>query len=145
MKPRRFRKLLGSYGANPERWPEDERAAAVALLAASSEARALRERAETLDRMLDTYRVEAADDALPAQILAAPHNPAFAAVQIDPKAGRRDLRRGGIWPQFAALAGACVLGFVIGTSDLATGGEPYSETDLASLIFGDDDLEGLGQ
>ena len=145
MKPRRFRKLLSSYGANPERWPEDERAAAVALLATSSEARALRDRAETLDRMLDTYRVDAADDGLRGQIIAAPHNPVFAPVEIDPKAGRRDVRWRGIWPQFAALAGACVLGFVIGTSDLAASGEPDSETDLASLIFGDDDLEGMGQ
>lgn len=145
MKPRRFRKLLGSYGANPERWPEDERAAAVALLAASSEARALRDQAETLDRMLDTYRVDAADDRLPAQILAAPHNPAFAPAGFDPKAGRREVHWRGIWPRFAALAGACVLGFIIGTTDLAASGEPDSETDLASLIFGDDDLEGMGQ
>lgn len=145
MKPRRFRKLLGSYGANPERWPEDERAAAVALLAASSEARALRDRAETLDRMLDTYRVEAADDVLSAQILAAPHNPAFAPTEIDPRAGQGGVRWRGIWPQFAALAGACMLGFIVGTTDLAAGGEPDSDTDLASLIFGDDDLEGMGQ
>lgn len=145
MKPRRFRKLLSSYGADPERWPEDERAAAAALLAASSGARALRDRAKTLDRMLDTYRVDAADDGLRGQILAAPHNPVFAPVEIDPRAGQGGLRWRGIWPQLAALAGACVLGFIIGTSDLAASDEPDTEADLASLIFGDDDLEGLGQ
>ena len=46
---RRFRALAGSFGADLQRWPEQERDAARALLRASPEAYALREGAHVLD------------------------------------------------------------------------------------------------
>ena len=53
MTPDRLRVLLDAYGARPERWPADEREAAVALLATSPEAAALRDAAARLDAALD--------------------------------------------------------------------------------------------
>jgi hypothetical protein len=49
----RLRKILDAYGARRARWPEDERVAAEALLAHSSEARAARDEAARLDAALD--------------------------------------------------------------------------------------------
>ncbi|WP_300154159.1 hypothetical protein [Solidesulfovibrio sp.] len=45
----RFEELLGCYGADPARWPEDVRGAAQALLAASAAARAALEAERGLD------------------------------------------------------------------------------------------------
>lgn len=49
----RLRIVLDAYGADPERWPAEERASAVALIEGSTEARALFEEAAGLDRVLD--------------------------------------------------------------------------------------------
>ena len=49
----RLQALLESYGATPEYWPEEERAAATALIETSSEARMLVEEAIALDALLD--------------------------------------------------------------------------------------------
>jgi len=49
----RLGELFDAYGARPERWPSAERAAALALLFASREARARRDAAAALDTMLD--------------------------------------------------------------------------------------------
>ncbi len=48
----RFRTLIATSGAAPERWPDSERDAAHALLARSSEARAAHDAAAVLDRVL---------------------------------------------------------------------------------------------
>jgi hypothetical protein len=45
----RFRVLLDSYGADPQRWPQGSRADAQKLLSSSTAARAMREEAERLD------------------------------------------------------------------------------------------------
>ncbi len=45
----RFRALLDSYGADPQRWPQASRADAEKLLSGSAAARAMREEAERLD------------------------------------------------------------------------------------------------
>lgn len=49
MSPRRFRRLVAAYGANPARWPEPERAAAEELIAASAEAQMALAEAKALD------------------------------------------------------------------------------------------------
>ena len=48
----RLQALLDAYGSAPERWPEEERAAATALIDSSSEARALVEEVAALDALL---------------------------------------------------------------------------------------------
>lgn len=56
MNETRFRNLIAAYGANPQRWPADERAAADAFLAASPDARGA---------LADQVRVDAWLDGLP--------------------------------------------------------------------------------
>jgi len=48
----RLKALVSAYGAEPERFPADERAAALLLLSSSAEARALLERERELDVVL---------------------------------------------------------------------------------------------
>jgi hypothetical protein len=67
----RLRALLEAYGAAPERWPDEERAGAEALLARSAAARAQRAEAEALDRLLDAAPVTAPSAALTGRVLAA--------------------------------------------------------------------------
>jgi len=49
----RFRELLDAYGAEPRRWPANERAMAEALFAQNPRARDLRAKAATIDALLD--------------------------------------------------------------------------------------------
>jgi hypothetical protein len=52
MTPRRFARLLDTHGADPARWPQACRGAALALLDSSAEARAMRDAAAALDAAL---------------------------------------------------------------------------------------------
>jgi len=67
----RLQQLLDAYGANPERWSSEDRAAALALLAHSTEARAQRDAAARLDALLDLAPVAQPSPELAARILAA--------------------------------------------------------------------------
>ena len=49
----RFAAIVESYGAQPQRWPATERAAAESLLRESAAARALLDEATAVDRLLD--------------------------------------------------------------------------------------------
>ena len=50
----RFRSMTESYGADPDRWPEQARADARALLSVSAEARAMLEEGRALDDLIET-------------------------------------------------------------------------------------------
>ena len=67
----RFAAIVEAYGSAPQRWPGSERAAAEALLAASAEARALREAAAPLDAALSLSPAPAPSAALRAGLLQA--------------------------------------------------------------------------
>lgn len=54
----RFRSMTGSYGADLERWPEQARADARTLLAASEEARTMLDEARVLDALIETTRTQ---------------------------------------------------------------------------------------
>jgi len=71
MTSERLRQLLDAYGAGPDRWPPDEREAALALLENSSEARAERDSAARLDTVLDRAPAEQPSPALAERVLAA--------------------------------------------------------------------------
>lgn len=143
MKLKRFARLLDSYGSNPERWPEDERDAALALLAASTEAGDLRDLAQPLDQMLDHSIAGGGDDALRARIMTVPYRHSTAP-EGQVIAGRWKARTSslGLWPRMAAMAAACVLGFVAGISDIGVASNLEPEADLGRLILGDQDLDG---
>jgi len=87
----RFRALLDAYGAQPERWPADEREAARALLGQSPEAQRWRDTSARLDTVLDLAPPEPASSALIERILAAtPQQPSAATHR--PAAARRASR-----------------------------------------------------
>jgi len=117
----RLKTLLDAYGADPNRWPEAERAGARELLASSAEARAHAGEARLLDSVL-------AQAALRAEVQI---DAAVLASRIAQTPQRRDIATGGRWrssgagawfafgwPNFAALAAAGVVGFLVGWSNL---------------------------
>ena len=71
MTPERFRQLTEAYGALPDHWPQEERAAAQALLAQHDpQALAAIEEALQLDEYLESFAVPAPDTHLIRQIIA---------------------------------------------------------------------------
>ena len=120
----RFRELIGAYGAEPGRWPAEERAGAQALLGRSDEARALQREAATLDALLDQAprpalpRLAAA--ALAARITARPQEPARSQGTIRPLWRPQET----VWLRAVGLAAAAIIGFVVGTTQLADIDEP---------------------
>ena len=74
----RLGELLDAYGADPERWPPEERDAALVLLAQSAPAQHRREANAQLDTILDLAPAHAASPALRERILAAAPEPASA-------------------------------------------------------------------
>ena len=52
----RAMEILSAYGAQPSRWPEQEREALIALLAASPELAAVATQEQALDSLLDLYQ-----------------------------------------------------------------------------------------
>src|SRR5689334_6179310 len=66
----RLRDVLDRHGADAARWPDGERAALLALVAASQDAAAVRDDAERLARVLDDESLPAPSHALRRAILA---------------------------------------------------------------------------
>jgi hypothetical protein len=105
----RFTALLDAYGAEPARWPERERAAALTLLARSPEAYAQRDEAAVLDTLLDRAPAPAPPAALAARILAAAPHVAAPRVAAAPRAGAPRRARTPRVAAAAALAAAASL------------------------------------
>lgn len=117
----RFAAIVDAYGASPMRWPVAERGAAEALLAASTEARALLSDARMLDGMLAVAPVEAPSAALVERLMAArPRAAAAPAATAKPQGFFRELI-GAIWPYGSpalptgALAASIMLGVALGS------------------------------
>lgn len=58
MASERFDAIIEAYGSRPERWPAEERAAALAYLRDNPQAQALVNSYRALDDLLDEYQVE---------------------------------------------------------------------------------------
>jgi hypothetical protein len=139
MPPSRFEMLIDAYGAAVERWPEEERAAALALLARSPAARAARDAAARLDALLDVVPAEPPSAALAERVLAARPVPVPAANVAGAYRRRRGLGGrvaavfGQIWPgapawqPVTALATALLLGLVVGYT------QPPFDTDAIAV------------
>lgn len=127
----RFASIVDAYGAVPDRWPPVERDAALALLEASLEARALLERAATLDRLLDALPAPGPSAALRAAILRrAPGRARLTARSV--VASRAAA---------AALAASLVLGMVAGAA-LALATATDVGVDVLQLALFDDHPAG---
>ena len=134
----RLQSLIDAYGADAERWPADERAAALLLIARSAEARAYLHDARQLDALLDQAPMHPVVTVDPEQLAAAiartPARPSAA------RAPRPGLKRGAGswlgfgWPNFAALAAAGLVGFMIGWTDLNSATTAPSRGDLLDAM-----------
>jgi hypothetical protein len=114
----RFSELVEAYGADPDRWPLEDRLAALELMAHSAEARSLAHQAGDLDALLDvaplSVPARASADALAARIVER-----IASPNIVPLARKAKANWG--WPNWTALAAAAVAGLIVGWSGLNIG------------------------
>lgn len=126
MSPKRFQEILDAYGADPQRWPEPDRAAATALLSNSLPARRVHRDALRLDQMLHTPALPAIGTTDIDLIVAR----SVGLTQLPPRHGwldhlaarigelfDLDLRPSALWPHAAGLAAVIVLGFALGISE----------------------------
>lgn len=74
----RFKAILEAYGADPARWPADEREAAASFLCADQEAKSAHDRAAELDALIAPAAITASpSDMLTARLLRAVPQPEF--------------------------------------------------------------------
>ena len=130
MTSQRLERLLQAYGADPMRWPQGERQAALALLAADPALEKQRREAAALDALLDRAEPPQASGELLGDILAAAGPPSW----------RQWLRAtwpfGPLWQPASGLALAALAGVMVGAT-------LTSPADLAGLTQIADELEGL--
>jgi hypothetical protein len=128
----RFRELLDAYGAEPGRWPANERGPAEVLLTQNAEAARLRKQAAAIDAMLD--RATLAPPVIDAERLIASitAEPQRTAEIVALRPGRRP-SAGGFWLKVASLAAAAAIGFLVGASQLTGLGDPTTPTSGVEL------------
>lgn len=134
----RFKILVESYGANPARWPEAERVAALLFAEQSAEARDALQEAAAFDRLLDTAETQAATRALEDRILAT-----FPERTVKARAPWFTLR----WIPAAAVACSLALGLAVGAAlPGLVGVSDMSAVDpaLIALSGGDADWNDMG-
>ena len=149
----RLAAILDAYGAAPRRWPAAEREAAETLLAASAEARALRDEAARLDRVLTASLAPVPSPALRAAILqAAPRLPSAEAAGFTESLrglwqtllGTLTGELGGLRPAGAVLGLALLLGMIAGgtvetqSDDTSATVAAGQNVDLTQLALFDD-------
>ncbi len=149
----RFGELAASYGANPERWPEDERQAGVELLRGDARAADMAAQAGLLDRLLaDLPEPAAANAALKDRletVTALPQSNNITPAQPANRGGRSifaALFGGGttrsLIPQAAGLTMICLVGGVaLGLSGFAAAPESTLVVDPSAYFFGDPGLD----
>ena len=123
----RFEALIAAYGATPNRWPEEERAAAEAFARADPRAAALLAEADSIDALLFAHRVAEPSRTLRAMVIeAAPRK-------------RRLTGRARLWWSGLALALAGAGGMLAGSAATAAL-EPISAN---VLMYSHDDVPAL--
>lgn len=118
MTTKRVKQLLATYGSDSRRWPEAERARALALLKRLPELHALVREEQALDAMLERKQVTISNAAI-----------ARVSARIERGLSKRPVARensgpiawfGSLtiaaWPRAAAFAGIAMLGVIIGLS-----------------------------
>lgn len=130
MTPDRFADLVAAYGARPDRWPEKERAAALALADGNPACAALLDQERALDAMLDRHRVPVPHGAMVGALLAT--------------APRARLLRG--WRAAVGLAATAALGMAAGATAVAAAAPGFIDRhalllDEQPMAFGVPDYE----
>ena len=128
----RLIEILNCYGADPGRWPAEERAAALAVLHRQPDADELLRQAAIVDTGLDGLRSETVG--LPPQLEAA-----LAAIperHAQMPAGYEFPSWLTAWPQLSTLAAAATIaGFILGNSGLLTSTTEV-QIDLGAYLYG---------
>jgi hypothetical protein len=128
----RLREILDAYGADPARWPAEERAGALRLLSDSAEAAAMRDDAQALDSLLNQAPGLEPTPELMAEILARPSR----------SRGRALLEAlwpfGPIWRPALGMAAAVVLGVAVG----ALTPPPFGDGEATQTSLSDE-IDGL--
>ena len=88
----RFQAILEAYGASPDRWPAEDRARALSLLARSADAKRFHAAAERLDTVLDSAAPPPPDAVFAERIRSLPRHPPGAAPAVR-ESGYAVLRR----------------------------------------------------
>lgn len=147
MKLARLSAIIEAYGADPERWPADEREAALALTRSSVPAARALAQARLLDSMLG-------QQAFP-DIADEPDRFTQLHAAIVSQTRRRvtrtwfghwfgfDLSPAQLWPSVAGLALATVLGFAVGLGGLIQTDTDHEGDEIAVLT--PIDLSAIGQ
>lgn len=132
----RLQQLTEAYGARPERWPEAERAAALALIASDPGARRLADEAVKVDRLLDESASAPVTRALEERILAQLPSNGRRSAGFAERLGEWFAARA--WLPASALACSLALGLAVGAllPGLVGFGDP-GPVDPALLAFGD--------
>ena len=137
----RFEAILAAYGAKPERWPADERAAALDLAKTASGAKACLAEADRLDRALSALpSPEGADSAFLRRLATIPYTTARQGL---PRPGPRwtgafaaALGIRSLAPQGLAIAAAGIVGVWLGLSlSLPSGRTPVALDNSAYFAF----------
>jgi hypothetical protein len=133
----RFKALVEAYGANPVRWPEAERDAAIAFATITPDAQRALDEAAALDRLLDAAGTVPATRALEERVLATyGKRGSFAhCIRI---AGESPTQ----WVPGAAIACSLLLGLLVGAAlpGIAGVGEG-SQVDPALIALAGDESD----
>jgi hypothetical protein len=140
----RLRQLIAAYGADPRRWPDDERDSAEAFVAGSAIARDAMAQARELDSVLGMASGDVPDAAMARLTAATAFPPARTASPTRSAAGGWLANlASAFWPRATVFASMAVLGIIVGLAI-----EPiYSSSDANAMVVGDfnsDVVEGLG-
>jgi hypothetical protein len=139
MTPERFQTIVEAYGADPRRWPEQERAAAEAWAALHrDEAQTMLSGSAGLDAWLGSHSVAPPDRELEQRIVAS-----------GPKPRAPRLRRM-VWWSGAAVAGVGLAGglagaFVVSFFVLTGAASPVHELSYLTTAFGGSSADWSGE
>jgi hypothetical protein len=131
MTQKRVAELIAAYGAAPDKWPEAERAAALAVLQNEPALQAELRQMAALDAALDRWPS-------PAPLVDAVALAAHVSATPRPRvAARRPFLRAPIfaWPNAAGLAAAAMAGFLVGWAGLDSDYSGASADTIDQQIF----------
>ncbi len=126
----RVRSILAAYGGAPQRWPRDERDAALALIESDPSLRTDMVDARDLDVTLALHPEPPALTINPLAIAAVAR-----AVSAQQPGNGGAQHRARFWPRAASLAAAAVLGFAVGVSGVGRGPAPLDPEDALALMI----------
>lgn len=157
MTPERVKTIIDAYGASPQRWPAEERSAALALIGASPSLAEYQRQAEVLDGVLAFAQQPSAATSLVEAVLAsaANHEPAVSVPAPGRSSAPRRIRDFvvqlwpglPVWQPAVGFAASLAIGVWAGAQGLVpltaeNGGQEYvllesTDDDALSLIYGD--------